>query len=928
MKIISAKTAGFCFGVQRAVDLCEKAAREHGDCITLGPIIHNAHVTEHLEKMGVRAVSDISEIEEKSTVIIRSHGASEKEYEKLKSLDANIIDATCPDVRKIHDIVRHESAQGRLPIIVGDRSHPEVMAISGWCSQCEIFETVNEFSQWVKIDKNAEKAMSFVFQTTSDKNKYHTFVEKIKKECTNSQVFDTICNATTKRQLEAEELSKTVDVVIVIGDKNSANSLRLADICKENCHRVYFVSNPEELESLDIRVTDTVGITAGASTPAWIIKEVTQNMMIDDVKQDETALDTDQQDQSTVDENVESPQLQNTAEVSEGSSVSQEESETASMDDTVAEVQPETDSDDMGETEAEPPGAESEAIADAETVSDAESVNETEATAEAEVAREADDATEAEAVAEALAEAPAEVLTDAPGDTLASPISDSDSSPADDSLSVDSEPLAQETAAEVSTQEEQQDEQVHETAETSSEAVDEESEVAESNDYFSDDDESSSEESFEEMLEKSIKTLHSGQRVTGIVTSITATEVSVDLGTKQSGYIPISEFMDDQNSDIEDLVKVGDSIESFVMRVNDVEGMVMLSKKRLDAIRNWTEIEDARDNRTIIEGVVSEENKGGVVVNIKGVRIFIPASQTGLPKTTPMTQLVKQPVRLIVTEVNQSRRRVVGSIRAVQSEERREKATQLWSEIAEGKQYDGVVKSMTSYGVFVDIGGVDGMIHISELSWTRIKQPSEVMSIGDEVSVYVLSFDTENKKISLGYKKAEDNPWTKFTNQYSAGDIANVKIVKMMPFGAFAEIVPGVDGLIHISQITDHRIGLPSEILSDGQQVDVKITEIDYDRKKVSLSIRALIAPGMMPISEVEVAQASSQEDNSPVVVFDTDSPPDNYVDMDGDDYSDTIGEETEEISDFSDFSADSDAEEDDFAETDDGEATEDSDES
>jgi len=307
------------------------------------------------------------------------------------------------------------------------------------------------------------------------------------------------------------------------------------------------------------------------------------------------------------------------------------------------------------------------------------------------------------------------------------------------------------------------------------------------------------------------------------------------------------------------------------MRVNDVEGMVMLSKKRLDAIKNWDIVESAKENRTIVEGVVSEENKGGVVVNVKGVRVFVPASQTGLPKSSPMTDLLKKPVKLRITEVNQSRRRVVGSIRAVQNDERRERSDQVWTDIEVGKQYDGIVKSMTTYGVFVDIGGVDGMIHISELSWTRIKQPSEVMSVGDEVSVYVLSFDKENRKISLGYKKSEDNPWTRFTSHHAVGDIINVKIVKMMPFGAFAEISPGVDGLIHISQITDHRIGLPSEVLSDGQLVDVKITEIDNDRKKVSLSIRALIEPAPKPAGENETA---AEDDKTPVIVYDTDSPP------------------------------------------------------
>lgn len=372
-------------------------------------------------------------------------------------------------------------------------------------------------------------------------------------------------------------------------------------------------------------------------------------------------------------------------------------------------------------------------------------------------------------------------------------------------------------------------------------------------------------ESFEEMLEKSIKTLYTGEKVTGIVAAITPTEISVDLGTKQSGYIPLSELTDDPTAKAEDIVKIGDQIETFVMRVNDVEGTVMLSKKRLDSIKSWDDIEVAKNEKTTIEGVVTEENKGGIVVSIRGVRVFVPASQTGLPKEAPMSTLLKTKVKLRITEVNQSRRRVVGSIRAVTNEERREKTDQIWNEIEVGKKYTGVVKSMTSYGAFVDIGGIDGMVHVSELSWTRIHQPSDILKIGDKIDVYVLSFDKEKKKISLGYKTKENNPWEKFVSAYKIGDKAEVKVVKLMPFGAFAEIVPGVDGLIHISQITDHRIGLPSEVLSEGTTVQVKITDIDLEKHKVSLSIRALMEPEADP---------SGRPDKTPVVVYDTDSPP------------------------------------------------------
>ena len=299
---------------------------------------------------------------------------------------------------------------------------------------------------------------------------------------------------------------------------------------------------------------------------------------------------------------------------------------------------------------------------------------------------------------------------------------------------------------------------------------------------------------------------------------------------------------------------------------------VMLSKKRLDSVKNWDSIVEARASRAVVEGIVVEENKGGVVVNVKGVRVFVPASQSGLPKDAPMTELLKRKVKLIIREVNQPRRRVVGSIRDVTAIERRAKAEATWSEIEVGKRYHGVVKSLTSYGAFVDIGGVDGMVHVSELSWKRIHQPSEVLKVGDEIDVYVISFDKETKKISLGYKDPHENPWVKFTSTYQVGSIADVRIVKLMTFGAFAEIVPGVDGLIHISQIADRRIGKPEDVLTEGETVKAKIINIDNENKKVSLSIRALsdlVVPA--PAAEPEAVE---EEDDTPVVVYDTENPP------------------------------------------------------
>jgi len=371
------------------------------------------------------------------------------------------------------------------------------------------------------------------------------------------------------------------------------------------------------------------------------------------------------------------------------------------------------------------------------------------------------------------------------------------------------------------------------------------------------------EKSFAELLEESIKTLNTGDKVTGTVVAITPTEIQVELGIKYPGYIPVDEFSDDPSIKIEEHVKVGDEIESYVMLVSDRDCMVKLSKKRLDMVKGWDEVEAAVEAKTVMDGIVTEENKGGIVVSVKGVRVFVPASQTGLPRDAEMSQMLKEKVRLRITEVNRARRRVVGSIRAVAAEERAAAAAKVWEEIEEGKRYAGTVKSLTSYGAFVDIGGVDGMVHISELSWSRIKHPSEVVSVGDAIEVYVISADKEKKKISLGVKDHGEDPWTKFTTTYEVGSVAEVKIVKLMTFGAFAEIVPGVDGLIHISQIADHRIEKPGDVLSEGQTVQAKITDIDMENKKVSLSIRALIEVAPTEEAEEEAVEEAPAEEST-----------------------------------------------------------------
>ena len=647
-KVLLAESAGFCYGVKRAVELARKTAEETGGCWMLGDLIHNTHVVEDLAARGIRKTEDPGSLGAGDTVVIRSHGEVKSVLDGLEARGVRCVNATCPNVCRIQKLVAQAEQEGRQPIIIGEPHHPEVVGVASWCRSALVFDGPEAVNMWLEEDiSHRQIPVTVVAQTTCIRKLFESSWEILKKECTNVKIFDTICNATHKRQTEAADIAGKVDVMVVVGDRKSANTKHLTEICQKGCPRVIQIESADELSREVFQGCKAAGLTAGASTPAGIIKEVYASM--------------------------------------------------------------------------------------SEEIKAAEGMD----------------------------------------------------------------------------------------------------------------------ESFEELLNQSFKTLNTGEKVTGIVTAITPTEVQVDVGAKQAAYIKLSELTDDPTAKAEDIVHVGDEIETYIVRVNDVEGYAELSKKRLDAVKVWENIEQAVEDKAVLEGTVTEENKGGIVVSVKGVRVFVPASQSGQPRGADLSSMIKQKVQLRITEVNRARRRVVGSIRSVADEARKAAQEAVWSSIEVGKHYTGTVKSMTSYGVFVDIGGVDGMVHISELSWSRIKTPSEVCKVGDTLDVYVISFDPEKHKISLGVKDRTLNPWDVFMNKYSLGDVASVRIVKLMTFGAFAEVVPGVDGLIHISQIADRRIDKPEDVLSEGQIVDAKITAVDEEKKKISLSIRALLTPA----AEAEAAE-------------------------------------------------------------------------
>ncbi len=632
MKVNIAENAGYCFGVRLAVNTAEENAAKYGHIYTLGHIIHNKNVVKELESKGVTAISSAKDAPEGSNILLRAHGVTTEEIDILKSKNCNIIDATCPFVKKIHRIAMDESALGQKILIAGKREHPEVIGIASRCKECAIVQNRDELSKI--CEEWREDSFSVVAQTTFEKKEYEIFKNFIKNTCKCVRFFDTICVATELRQAEAALSASKADATVVVGDRGSSNTNNLYVICSSVCPKTLFVESAGEIDIEALDGAENIFVTAGASTPDKIIQEVCKKM---------------------------TEKIENIAA-----------------------------------------------------------------------------------------------------------------------------------------------------------------------------------ESFEELLEQSFKTLHTGEKVSGIVTQINNTDITVDLGVKQAGYIPLAELSDDPTFKLEESIKVGDQIEATVVRVNDVDGVVTLSKRRLDAVKNWEKLEGAVESKEPLDGIIVDQNKGGVVANVLGIRVFIPASQTGLPKDASFDAMMKTTHKIRITEVNRARRRVVGTIKELRNEARREGQAKIWETIAVGNKYEGVVKSFTSYGAFVDIGGVDGMVHISELSWNRVRHPSDVLEIGQTVEVFVIALDAEKKKISLGYRKSEDDPWKMFTDKYAVGDVASVKIVKFMPFGAFAEVMENVDGLIHISQIANRRIEKAEDALTIGDVVDAKIVAIDEEKKKISLSIRAL----------------------------------------------------------------------------------------
>ena len=671
--ITIAKHAGFCFGVKRATDMiAEKIALGDGERIfTLGKLIHNDTYNAELAAKGV-GVTSVEELEDlaKETeagtpvcVFIRAHGVTKQTNELLVDLSQkypnfSYVDCTCPYVKKIHKIAADNSApenEGDEPIfiLIGAKDHPEVVGIvSYFDGRSFVCSTADELEKAIEnkiIPNNVNTVPIVAAQTTQKLTEWKYSLNIIKKVYTKARIFDTICNVTEIRQLEAEELAKACETIIVIGGRESSNTAKLFAVCSEYCKNTICISEPQELEGLIPSIPQKVGIVAGASTPGGIIEEVYNKMS-------EMKLDK-------------------------------------------AEI------------------------------------------------------------------------------------------------------------------------------------------------------------SFDEMLDSAIKTLSSGDTVTGTVIAVNDVEIKLDLGAKVTGILTADQISDDASLKLSSEYKIGDEIDVFVIRVSDVDGCATVSKKRADLDKNWHIIVDAKESGENLEGVVAEAVKGGVVIKLYGARIFVPASQTTVPKGGDLSTLVGQTVKFKVIELKGQGKSAVGSIRASAREERKALESVFWAEIEEGKYYTGKVRGMTEYGAFIDLGGVDGMLHKREMSWKPIHKPADILNIGDELTVFVKSFDLEKKQITLGYRTEENHPWKVFKSQYAEGDILDVTVSNIMSYGAFAKITDDVDGLIHVSQIALTRVENPADVLTSGQTVTVKITKVDDEQQRVSLSIRALLEENAEEPAETEDAE-------------------------------------------------------------------------
>jgi len=624
LKIIIADNAGFCFGVKRAMDMSMEVLNENNDSIhSLGPLIHNRQAVDKLNRLGLRVANSIDEIEN-GKVIVRSHGIPYEIYEKISKMDLELIDCTCPYVKSIHKKVNEYWRKGYKIVIIGDKDHPEVIGINGWCNnEGIVINTEDEATNLPNLNK-----ICIVSQTTNTLDKFNTLSKIVSQKSSNVEIFNTICNATNLRQSSCKEVAKKVEAMIVIGGYHSSNTNKLVEISKKYCQNVYHIETVNDLSFKELSKYEAIGLTAGASTPDWIIKEVIEKM-----------------------ENINNDEMM-------------------------------------------------------------------------------------------------------------------------------------------------------------------------------------------KAIEDSMVYLQRGSIVKGNVILVTDNEVMVNVGYKSDGIIERTELSNDPNISPKELFKEGDEVDVYVIKLDDGEGNVVLSSKRVEDVKNWDEVEKIYENQEKVECKVIEVVKGGVIASVNGLRGFIPASLLSVKYVRNLDEYKGKTLLAKIIDFNRNKNKIILSRKEIEKEEIEEIKNKVWDSLEIGNIIEGEVKRITNFGAFVDIGGIDGLVHISDLSWNKIKHPSEVVSEGEKIKVEVLDFNRENNRISLGLKQILPRPWDVFMDSCKVGDIVKGEIVNLLDFGAFVRLDSGVDGLVHISQISNEHVNRPSDKLKVGGKVKVKIMDIDEEKERISLSIK------------------------------------------------------------------------------------------
>ncbi|WMM26505.1 bifunctional 4-hydroxy-3-methylbut-2-enyl diphosphate reductase/30S ribosomal protein S1 [Tissierella sp. MB52-C2] len=632
MEIIIADNAGFCFGVKRAVDMTNnELLNPSKDIYSLGPLIHNQQAVEKLKEEGLQTIDDTNDIEgiNNSKIIIRAHGVSKSVIDTINEKDLEIIDSTCPYVKSVHKRVEEYENQGYNIIIIGDPNHPEIIGINGWCNNnAFIVNSLEEATNLPIMDK-----ICVVSQTTNTQEKFETLSEIIKGKGKEVKIFNTICNATNLRQESCRQLSSQVDAMIVIGGYHSSNTRKLAEVSKKYCKNVYHIETSKELPLQTLSKFNKIGITAGASTPDWIIKEVVETM-----------------------DNINNNEMM-------------------------------------------------------------------------------------------------------------------------------------------------------------------------------------------EAIENSFTKIRRGDVLKGEVIYVTNNEVMVNINYRSDGIVNREELSNDPEVKPKDLYKVGDEINVFVVKIDDGEGNVVLSAKRANDFKNWDEIEVMFNNKDRVECKVLNSIKGGLAILVNGINGFMPASQVSTSFVSDLSVYKGKTLIAKIIDFDKEKRRVILSRKEVEREELSNKRKELWANISVDQVVEGVVQRLTDFGAFVDLGGVDGLIHISDLSWNRVKHPSNVVKEGEKVLVKILALDKDKNRISLGLKQTVEEPWSLFSKNVNVGDIVEGTVVNLLDFGAFVRLNEGVDGLLHVSQISKEHINKPSDALKVGQKINVKVIDIDEEGKKVGLSLKEALEP-------------------------------------------------------------------------------------